>query len=109
MLLHLVYPLSDQRKPFFAVSYTHLDVYKRQQQDHARPQQHPLELRAGGQELAVLRLGAEAVDVFGDGPRVPTAVEEDDLAPGRQVGHPALEVPLRLLHLSLIHICVAVN
>ena len=57
--------------------------------------EHPLELRAGAQELLVLVVGAEAHHALDAGAVVPAAVEQDDLAGGRQVRDVALEVPLR--------------
>src|SRR3954452_9151944 len=59
--------------------------------------QHPLELWAGAQELAVLLVGAEAHHVLDAGAVVPGAVEEDELSGRRQVRDVALEVPLRAL------------
>ena len=67
------------------------------QQDDPGADEHPLELRAGPQELRVLLLGAEAHDVLHPRPVVPTPVEQDDLAGRGQMGDVALEVPLRLL------------
>ena len=51
----------------------------------ARAHQHPLELRAGAQELLVLVLRAEAHHPLDARPVVPAPVEEDDLARGGQV------------------------
>ena len=55
---------------------------------------------AGAQELAVLVLGAKAHDALDAGAVVPGAVEEHDLARGRQPLDVALEVPLGLLALG---------
>src|SRR5260370_24718550 len=65
------------------------------QQDDAGVDEHTLELWAGAEELNVLVLRAEAHDVFHSCPVVPTAVEQDDLTGGGQMGDVALEVPLR--------------
>ncbi len=46
---------------------------------------------------AVLRFGAEAHHIFDPGAIVPAAVEDHDLARGRQMGDVALQVELRLL------------
>ena len=62
-----------------------------------RAHQHPLELRAGAQELLVLVLRAVAHHPLHAAAVVPGAVEEHDLAGCRQVRHVALEIPLRLL------------
>ena len=69
-------------------------------QDDARADQHPLELRAGAQELLVLLVGAEAHHALHAGAVVPTAVEQHHLARRGQLRHVALEVPLRLLALG---------
>ena len=61
--------------------------------------QHPLEDGGLVQEPPVLLGGAESHHAFDAPAVVPTAVEQDDLAGGRQLGHVALEVPLRLLAL----------
>ena len=68
--------------------------------DDPRAHEHPLELRARAQELLVLVLGAEAHDALDAGPVVPTAVEQDHLAGGRQMDDVALEIPLGLLALG---------
>ncbi len=59
--------------------------------------QHPLELGAGAQELAVLPVGAKAHHPLDSGPVVPGAVEQHHLPGGGQVGHVALEIPLGTL------------
>ena len=62
--------------------------------------EHPLEDRGLVQEAAVLVGGAEAHDPLDAGAVVPGAVEQGDLAGGRQVRDVALEVPLRQLALG---------
>ena len=62
--------------------------------------QDPLEARSRAHELLVLVLGAEAHHPLDAGAVVPTAVEEDHLAAGRQLGDVALEVPLAALSLG---------
>ena len=62
--------------------------------------QHPLELRAGAQELLVLLLGAVAHHPLDVRAVVPAAVEQDHLAGGRQVLDVPLEVPLGALPLG---------
>jgi hypothetical protein len=52
------------------------------------------------EEVLVLLVGAEAHDVLDAGAVVPAAVEQDPLAGGRELGHVALEIPLRLLALG---------
>ena len=69
-------------------------------EDDPGAQQVVLELGAGPEELLVLLLRAEAHHVLDARAVVPAAVEQDDLAGGRQVGHVALEVPLRALALG---------
>ena len=56
--------------------------------------------RALAQEPAVLLVGAKPHHPLDPGPVVPAAVEQDDLAPGGELGHVALEVPLRRLPLG---------
>src|SRR5699024_2339497 len=56
--------------------------------------QQALEDRGLVQEAAVLLRRAEAHDALNAGAVVPGAVEDDDLARGRQLLHVALEVPL---------------
>ena len=58
-----------------------------------------LELRHGAEEFLVFVVGAEAHDALDAGAVVPAAVEQHDLAGGRQVRDVALEVPLRALAL----------
>src|SRR5262245_60191109 len=59
--------------------------------------EHALELGRGVEELLVLRVGAEAHHALDPGAVVPAAVEEHDLARGREVRHIALEIPLGAL------------
>src|SRR5262249_54124607 len=59
--------------------------------------QHLLKQRTGTQELAVFVLGAELHDVLDPGAVVPTAIEQDDFAPRRQLGDVALKIPLAAL------------
>jgi hypothetical protein len=66
----------------------------------AAAHQVALEIGHLAQELAVFLLAAEAHDALDAGPVVPAAVEEHDLARGRQVLDIALEVPLAALHLA---------
>src|SRR5699024_1993405 len=62
-------------------------------QGDAGTHDHVLEHRDFAHELGVLRVGAEAHDALDAGAVVPGAVEEDDLATGREVLGVALEVP----------------
>ena len=66
-------------------------------QQDAVLEEQPLEDRALAQEAVVLLGRAVAHDRLDAGPVVPAAVEERDLAGGRQVLDVALEVPLRAL------------
>src|SRR5262249_55923090 len=65
------------------------------QQDDARADEHSLEVRARAQELRVFLLGAETHNALHPCSVVPTPVKEHDFSSGRQVGHVALEIPLR--------------
>ena len=62
--------------------------------------QQRLELGRVAQEHADLLLGAEAHDALDAGAVVPGAVEQHDVALGRQVRDVALEVPLAALGLG---------
>ena len=68
-------------------------------EDDARAHQHSFELRHGAEELLALLVRAEAHDALDAGAVVPAAVEQNDLAAGRQMADVALEVPLRALAL----------
>jgi len=59
--------------------------------------EHSLELGRGLEEVRVFLVRAEAHDVLDAGPVVPAAVEEHPFAGGWELGHVALEVPLRRL------------
>jgi hypothetical protein len=63
-------------------------------QVHTAAHQHAFELGRLAHELGVLVVGAEAHHPFDAGAVVPGAVEQRDLAGGRQVLHVALEIPL---------------
>ncbi len=63
----------------------------------ARARQHLFELRHAAEEFLVLFVVAETHDPLDPGTVVPAAVEQDDLATGRQVRDVALEIPLGLL------------
>ncbi|MNC35732.1 hypothetical protein D3C75_842260 [compost metagenome] len=63
----------------------------------ARASQHPLELGAGTQKLAVFGIGAKAHYPLHPGPVVPGAIEQHHLPRRGQVGGIALEVPLGAL------------
>jgi len=54
-----------------------------------------LKFRADLEEAPVLFLSAEAHDIFDAGPVVPTAVEDHDLASGREMRHVTLRIHLR--------------
>jgi hypothetical protein len=54
----------------------------------------------GAEELLDVLLGAEAHHALDARAVVPAAIEEDDLAGGRQVRHISLEIPLRALALA---------
>jgi hypothetical protein len=69
-------------------------------QDHAGVNDGLLDERDVLQEVLHLLRRGKAHDPFHAGPVVPAAVEEHDLAGGRQMGHVALEVHLRLLALG---------
>ena len=56
-----------------------------------------LELGTKDQEAAVLRFGAEPHHDFDARPIVPAPIEDHDFAGGREMGHVALQVELRLL------------
>src|SRR5690606_4408949 len=70
------------------------------EQIHAALDQRALQLGRLADELAVLLRGAEAHHALDPGTVVPGAVEEDDLATGRQLADVALEIPLRALGLG---------
>ncbi len=61
--------------------------------------QHALELRARAEELLDIGFRAETHDTLDAGAIVPTAIEEHDLAGGREVRGVTLEVPLCALAL----------
>ncbi len=63
-------------------------------QHDPRAHQHALELRHGPEELLVFLVGAEAHHPLDAGAVVPAAVEQHDLAAGRQMRDVALEIPL---------------
>jgi hypothetical protein len=65
-------------------------------QDDSGTHQHALELRTAVHELQILGFAAKSHDAFHARAVVPTAVEQDHLSRGRQVGDIALEIPLRL-------------
>ncbi len=67
------------------------------EQAHAGAHEHALELWHRAEEVLVFLRRAEAHHVLDAGAVVPAAVEQHDLAAGRQVRHVALEVPLRAL------------
>src|SRR5262249_17037219 len=69
-------------------------------EDDAGTDQHALELRHGAEELLDLLLRAEAHHALDTGPVVPAAIEQHDLAAGRQMWHIPLEVPLHLFALA---------
>ena len=69
-------------------------------EDDAGAHQHALEFGHGLEEFLVLLRRAETHHALDAGAVVPAAVEQDDLAAGRQVGHVALEIPLRALALA---------
>src|SRR5262249_47920744 len=70
------------------------------EQDDAVVDEEPLEDRTLAEEPPVLLLRAEAQHVLDAGPRVPAAVEENDLAGGGEVGDVALEIPLAAFRLG---------
>ena len=67
------------------------------EQDDPGAHEHPLELGRGAQPLLVLLRSAEPEHALDAAAVVPGAIEDHDLAGGRQVRDVALEVPLRLL------------
>src|SRR5690606_37336369 len=67
---------------------------------NARVHEHLLELGSRASELEVLLRGAVPHDAFDACAVVPGAVEEHDLARGREVRDVALEVPLLLFALG---------
>ena len=69
-------------------------------QDDPRTHDQTLEIRRRLEEVLVFLVGAEAHHPFDAGAIVPAAVEEHDLAAGRQVRDIALEVPLGALTLG---------
>ena len=68
-------------------------------QDDAGTHQHALEFRHRAEEFLDLVFGAEAHHPLDAGAVVPAAVEQHDLAAGRQMRNVALEIPLRALAL----------
>src|SRR5262245_22687803 len=68
-------------------------------ENDAGAHEHPFELRHGAQKLLALLVRAKVHDPFDAGAIVPAAVEQNDLARGRQVRSIALEIPLRPLAL----------
>ena len=64
-----------------------------------------LELRRIAQEVAHLLLGAKAHHALHAGAVVPGAVEQNDVALGRQVRDVALEIPLAALDLGRFGEC----
>src|SRR3984885_15418770 len=69
-------------------------------QHDPRTHEQALEVGYGLEEVLVLFVGAEAHHPFDASAVVPAAVEQHDLAGGRQVRYVALEVPLRALALG---------
>src|SRR5450830_562084 len=57
--------------------------------------QHALELRCGAEEFFVLVIRTKTHDALDTGAVVPAAVEQHDLACGRQMRNIALKIPLR--------------
>ena len=66
-------------------------------QDDAGAHQHAFEIRHGAEEILAFLIGAEAHNALDAGAVIPAAIEQHDLASGRQVRHVALKVPLRAL------------
>jgi len=71
-----------------------VDVQPVLQQHDTGHHQRPLEPRCHLEERLVLLVGAEAHDVLHPGAVVPAAIEQDELACGRQMGDVALQVVL---------------